>query len=76
MTGGQTSISRLIRLSRSESLFRAICDGYGFAEVEQSGVGVHCDGCHTVHKLPVKMYSDGKECLCRLQVIYSYNDMV
>lgn len=56
------------------TLFQEIKNGYGFEEVEQKSDGLHCDGCLTVHKKPVKIYSDGKQVLCKFQLIYFYRD--
>ncbi len=54
-------------------IFKEACNGFGFEEVSQSVDGVYCAGCGVVHKRPTKMYSNGREVLCRFQVVRLYN---
>ena len=62
-------------LTKSEKnrIFNEACNGYGFEEVEQDIDGIYCTGCHRVHKRPTKMYSNGKEHLCKHQIVRLYN---
>lgn len=65
-----------MQLSKSEErrIFKEACNGYGFAEVDQTPEGLFCTGCNTVHKRPTKMYGGhNKETLCRFQVVRLYN---
>lgn len=42
-------------------------------EKEQTADGIYCTGCMTVHKRPTKMYENGRDVLCRFQVVELYN---
>ena len=59
--------------SERNRIFREALNGYGFEEFHQSGEGVYCTGCNQVHKRPTKMYNNGKDTLCKFQVINLYN---
>lgn len=56
-----------------QRIFQEACNGYGFEEIEQKVDGVYCTGCLTVHKRLTKMYSNGRDILCRDQVVRLYN---
>ena len=56
-----------------ERIFNEACNGYGFEEVQQTADGLYCDGCFVVHKRPTKMYSNGRDTLCKFQVVHLYN---
>lgn len=54
-------------------IFREAVNGYGFVEVPQTIDGVYCTGCSSTHKRPTKMYTNGRDTLCKHQVVWLYN---
>ena len=49
-------------------VFKEAANGYGFTEIEQKPEGVYCTGCNRTHKRPTKMYSNGKDVMCKYQI--------
>jgi len=62
-----------MKKSEENRIFAEAVNGYGFVEKEQTADGIYCTGCMTVHKRPTKMYENGRDVLCRFQVVELYN---
>jgi len=54
-------------------IFKEACIGYGFKEVPQNADGIYCTGCCVVHKRPTKLYTNGRDTMCKFQVANLYN---
>jgi hypothetical protein len=62
--------------SQIDKIFKEACDGFGFEEVDESQYtpdGIWCTGCRMIHKRPTKMYTNGREVMCKWRVAVDYN---
>ena len=63
----------MLTRSQEDAIFKEAVNGYGFEEIEQKPDGIYCTGCLQTHKRPTKMYSNGRDNLCKHQVVRFYN---
>lgn len=68
----------MITKAEENRIFREAVNGYGFVEVDEDywtrRLGAcYCTGCMVAHKRPTKMYTNGRDTLCKYQVVRLYN---